>query len=96
MTSSTANLGIVEHKKTSYVIDPTEPLPKRWKDERGPIRVMCEPVEGYIMARRPGAAPFILSVRELLRGDYEPIIKKPTTNVRTVVDALLQEIGGGE
>lgn len=93
MTSST-NVKLVEHKKLGYVIDPTEPLPKRWKDERGPIRVMCEPIEGYIMARRPGAAPFILSMRELLRGDYEPILKKPTTNICTAVDALLKEIGG--
>ena len=78
-----------------YVIDPTEPLPKRWKDARGTIRVMCEPVEGYVMVRRPGVGPFILSVRELLRGGYEPILKKPSANVRTTVRALLSEIQDG-
>lgn len=39
---------------------------KRWRDHHGPLRVICEPAEGYVMARRTGGAPFVLSVRELL------------------------------
>jgi len=65
-----------------HTIAPGAPIPKRWKSPGGPIRVMCEPVEGYVMARRPQAAPFVLSVRELLGssqhphhfGPFEPII----------------------
>jgi len=49
-----------------YVIDPTRPFPKRWKDPIGPIRVMSEPIEGYLMCRRPGCTPFILSVSQIL------------------------------
>lgn len=59
-----------------YAVNPLQPLPRRWKDKIGPIRLMnVEPIEGYVMARRPGAAPFILSVRDLLNGDREPILK---------------------
>lgn len=70
---------------TGYVFDPTEPLPKRWKDSRGPIRLVCQPHEGYIMVRRPSAAPFILSVRDLLSGAYDPILPKPRVNVRKLL-----------
>lgn len=60
---------------SGYAVDPIEPLPKRWKDKNGPIRLMTRsPVEGYVMARRPGAAPFVLSVPDLLSGEWEPII----------------------
>jgi hypothetical protein len=68
---------------SGYAFDPTEPLPKRWKDKNGPIRLMMtSPVEGYVMARRPGGAPFILSVTDLLSGWWEPILPTPKTNVR--------------
>lgn len=49
-----------------YVIGPLHPFPQRWKDKRGPIRVVGGPHEGYVMVRRPGAVPFVLSVAELL------------------------------
>ena len=58
---------------TKYVIDPLEPFPKRWFDHIGNITVMCEPVKGYVMVRRPGAAPFVLSVREMLNTDKNPV-----------------------
>ena len=67
-----------------YVIDPTRPFPKRWKDSIGPLRVMSEPIEGYLMCRRPGGAPFILSVRQILNADQRTphgpfeIAEKPT------------------
>lgn len=69
-------------KLAGYAIGPTETLPKRWRDAIGPLRIMCEPCEGYVMARRPGAAPFVLSVRDLLSGDFSPILPKPRINVR--------------
>lgn len=69
---------------SGYAIDPLAPFPKRWGDERGEIRVMCDPHEGYVMARRRGAAPFVISVRDLLSGKYEPIIARRAT------------MGGGE
>jgi len=56
-----------------YVIDPLSPFPKRWKDQLGPLRVMCEPAEGYVMIRRPQAMPFCLPVAVLLnaeRGEF--------------------------
>ncbi|GAA2885502.1 ribonuclease HI [Aminobacter niigataensis] len=57
---------------TSYVIDPTAPLPKRWRDERGPIRIMGGPHDGYVLARRPGCMPFVLSVKQLLNAEKHP------------------------
>lgn len=51
---------------TAYVIDPLDKFPKRWKDPRGPIRVMGELTEGFVMVRRPGAMPFVLRVSDLL------------------------------
>jgi len=35
----------------------------RWSDEHGPVRVMGI-VEGYVVARRKGATPFLLSTRD--------------------------------
>lgn len=68
---------------SGYVYDPTAPLPQRWKDKTGPIRLMIiSPVEGYVMARRPGASPFVISVRDLLSGWWEPILPTPKINVR--------------
>jgi len=61
---------------TGHVINPLSPLPKRWVDAAGEIRLlMTEPVEGYVMARRRGAAPFVISVRELLSGRFMPVQK---------------------
>lgn len=56
-----------------YVIDPTAPFPKRWEDHLGKTRVMAGPVEGYVMVRRHGAAPFVLSVKELLNNKPHPM-----------------------
>jgi hypothetical protein len=61
---------------TGYAIDPTSPIHKKWTDENGPIRVLCEPAEGYVMIRRPGAMPGVISVRDLLCGKYTPVLKK--------------------
>lgn len=55
-----------------YVIDVMSPFPKQWRDHIGPIRVMCEPHEGYVMVRRPGATPFVLSVRNILNSVSHP------------------------
>lgn len=64
-----------------FAVDPTEPLPKRWVDCRTSdcdvIRLLCQPHEGYVMARKKGAAPFVLSVRDLLSGRYQPMEVKP-------------------
>lgn len=54
---------------TQYVIDPTEPFPKRWRDHIGPIRVMSGPHQGYLMVRRPGAVPFVLHVSQILNAE---------------------------
>ena len=61
---------------TGFAYDPTEPLPKRWIGKNGLIRLLCQPHEGYIMARSSGAMPFVLSVRDLLGGEYEPVVRK--------------------
>lgn len=43
-----------------------ERLPKFWHDEHGTLRLlMLYPVEGYVMARRPGCMVKAISVREL-------------------------------
>jgi len=52
-----------------YVIDPMQPFPKKWSDNLGPINVMTEPVSGFVMVRRPGCTPFILSVKQLLNAE---------------------------
>jgi hypothetical protein len=36
-----------------------------WADERGQVRVMAI-VEGYVVVRRKGAAPFLRGVREFM------------------------------
>lgn len=59
--------------RVPYIISPLAKFPKRWRDHLGPIRVMCEPVEGYLLARRPGAAPFAISVREMLNAEKHPV-----------------------
>ena len=74
------------HQPTQYVLDPLAPFPKRWRDPLGPIRVMGGPHEGYVMVRRPGAAPFCLHVSELTnasagrryrgRGPYEIVERR--------------------
>lgn len=59
---------------TGYTHTPVSPLPKRWVDAAGEIRLlMTEPAEGYVMARRRGAAPFVISVRDLLDGRFMPV-----------------------
>lgn len=61
---------------TGYVYTPGSPLPKRWVDAAGEIRLlMTTPAEGYVMARRRGAAPFVISVRDLLDGRFMPVQK---------------------
>jgi hypothetical protein len=49
-----------------YVVSPLAPFPKRWRAGDGrSFRVICEPSEGYVMARFPRAVPFVLSVKEI-------------------------------
>ena len=63
---------------TGYVYTPGSPLPKRWVDAAGEIRLlMTEPVEGYVMARRRGEVPFVISVQWLLSGRFMPVMKAP-------------------
>lgn len=57
---------------TKYVIDGLSPFPKRWADKIGKITVMCEPTKGYLMCRRPGAVPFVLSVAQILNAEKHP------------------------
>jgi len=52
-----------------YVIDPTQPFPKRWRDKHGPIYVMAGPIKGYLMVRRPHCEPFVLHVRQILNAE---------------------------
>jgi hypothetical protein len=55
-----------------YAVNPLAPFPKRWSDKIGNIIVMCEPVKGYVMCRRPGAVPFVLSVAQILNAEKHP------------------------
>jgi len=56
-----------------YALDPLAPFPKRWFDHIGNITVMCEPVKGYVMCRRPRAVPFVLSVAQMLNAEKHPV-----------------------
>lgn len=66
---------------TGFALDPTKPLPKKWMDcttsNCDVIRLLCQPHEGYVMARKKRAAPFVLSVRDLLSGRYQPMGVEP-------------------
>jgi hypothetical protein len=55
-----------------YFLDPMAPFPRRWKDRIGPVEAMAEPVKGYVMCRRPGAAPFVLRVSDLCNATKDP------------------------
>ncbi|TPM53230.1 hypothetical protein FJ959_22115 [Mesorhizobium sp. B2-2-4] len=72
-----------EPNATHFVIDMTQPFPKRWSSPLGPITVMAGPVKGYLMVRRPHAAPFVIGLWQLLNaekhplGPFAPITKKP-------------------
>lgn len=56
-----------------YVLSPAASFPKRWRASDGrSFRVICEPSEGYVMARFPRAVPFVLSVKELLNASRHP------------------------
>lgn len=56
-----------------YAINPMAPFPKRWLDKDGrPITVMGEPIKGWLLARRPGAAPFAIHVRDILNANPWP------------------------
>ena len=59
-------------KAAHYFLDPLAPFPARWKDKHGPIRVMAGPVTGYVMVRRPNAAPFVLRVSDLCNATKDP------------------------
>lgn len=56
-----------------YALNPLAPFPKRWRDPLGNIRVMAEPVQGYVMVRRPGAYPFVLCVAHLTNAERHPV-----------------------
>lgn len=53
---------------TKYVVG-LGPFPKRWQDHLGKVTVMGEPIKGYVMVRRPGGFPFVLSVSHLLNAE---------------------------
>lgn len=47
-------------------------LPKFWHDSHGSIRLLHPyPIEGYFLARRPGAAAFAITATELIK-QYKP------------------------
>jgi hypothetical protein len=56
-----------------YVISPGDGFPLRWEDHIGPLRVIGQASEGYIMVRRPGGAPFVLQVSQLLNARPDPV-----------------------
>lgn len=48
-------------------------IAKRWRCADGrEIRVMCEPVEGYVLARFKGAMPFAIALGDLLNANRRP------------------------
>lgn len=48
-------------------MNPLAPFPKRWRAADGrPLRVICGPAEGWLMVRFRGAAPWCITVPELL------------------------------
>lgn len=57
---------------------------KKYKCKDGTISIMGDVISNYIMARRPGASPFVLSIKELLNitphhlGPFEPVTKEPS------------------
>lgn len=59
-------------KPVKYAMGLGGKIHKRWMTPLGPIRVMGEPVEGYVMARRPQAVPFVLTVAELFNAARRP------------------------
>lgn len=63
---------------------------KRW-DEHGEMRLMAEK-DGYVMARRPGYAPFVVSVKEWNALSAEPIPKPPARPIT----GPLYCVGGGD
>ena len=76
-----------------YAVDPTQPYPKRWFDHIGNVTVMIEPVKGYVMCRRPGCAPFVLSVKQILNAERHPTIG-PFTLMPTKGSAIVpQKLG---
>lgn len=48
-----------------------ETFAKHWQDKVGPVRVVTI-VEGYVVARRPNAMPFLRKMDEFLR-DFTPV-----------------------
>jgi hypothetical protein len=53
-----------------YVVNPMARFPRRWRAADGkPLRVLCDPAEGYVMARFKNAAPFTIRVSEILNAD---------------------------
>lgn len=61
------------------------PFPKRWRDHHGKITVMGEPIKGYVMVRRPGAMPFVLSVSQILNA-----VKHSTHGPFTLLEPVRQ------
>lgn len=65
-----------------YVLNPLAPFPKRWLDKNGqPITVMGDPMKGWLLARRPGAAPFAIHVSDILNTNRHPHRLGPFTVV---------------
>lgn len=74
-----------------YLLDPLSPLPARWRDKHGPLRVLAGPVKGWVMVKRPHAeTPFVLRVSDLCNatkrephGPFEVVGVKVGTTLRT-------------
>lgn len=75
---------------TKYVVG-VGAFPRRWSDRIGKITVMGEPIKGYVMCRRPGAMPFILSVSQILNAE-----KHPTHGPFTLLEPVRQFPQGSE
>lgn len=75
-----------------YVVAPLAPFPKRWRDAKGPIRVMAGPVDGYLLVRRPACIPFVLHVSEITNAKKHPILG-PFELVENCRAALTQGLG---
>ncbi len=48
------------------------PFPKRWRDPISTLTVLAGPAKGWLMVKRPGAAPFCLRYSDLCNTTRRP------------------------